>query len=53
MSSHVEYHVGSAEQHILDAIKAIHYGAVEIVIHDSKIVQVEKREKVRFEPKSV
>lgn len=38
-----------AEQHILDAIKAIRFGAVEVVIHDSRIVQVEKTEKIRFD----
>ncbi|MCI0414535.1 YezD family protein [bacterium] len=34
---------------ILRAVKKIQYGSVEIVIHDSKIVQIETREKVRFE----
>jgi len=40
------------EKHILDAIRGIKYGAVEVVIHDSRVVQVEKTEKVRFEPKT-
>ncbi len=34
---------------ILEAIQGIRYGSVEVVIHDSKIVQVEKKEKIRFE----
>lgn len=38
------------EQHILEAIRGIKYGAVEVVIHDSRIVQVEKTEKTRFDP---
>jgi len=38
------------EQHILEAIRSLKYGAVEIMVHDSRIVQVEKTEKVRFEP---
>ncbi len=33
---------------ILGAIKEIKYGEVVIVIHDSKIVQIEKKEKKRF-----
>ncbi|MCK4533188.1 YezD family protein [bacterium] len=33
---------------ILRAIKEINYGEVVIVIHDSKIVQIEKKEKKRF-----
>lgn len=40
------------EKHILNAIQQIKFGAVEILIHDSKIVQVEKSEKVRFESKA-
>ena len=37
------------EQHILEAIRSLKYGAVEVMIHDSRIVQVEKTEKTRFE----
>ncbi len=33
---------------ILGAIKEIKYGEVVIVIHDSKIVRIEKKEKKRF-----
>jgi hypothetical protein len=36
------------EQEILEAIKSIHYGSVEVIIHDSKVVQIERKEKVRF-----
>lgn len=39
------------EQHILDAISEVRYGAVEVLIHDSKVVQVEKSEKTRFDGK--
>ena len=34
---------------ILKFIRQINYGEVVITIHDSKIVQVEKREKKRFQ----
>lgn len=37
------------EQHIIDTINQIKYGAVEILIHDSRIVQIEKSEKIRFD----
>lgn len=37
------------ERQILAAIHQIRYGAVEVTIHDSQIVQVEKSEKVRFD----
>ena len=33
---------------LIEAIKGIRYGSVEIVIHDSKIVQIERKEKVRI-----
>lgn len=37
-----------AEQQILRAIRDVRYGAVEIIIHDSEIVQIERKEKIRF-----
>ncbi|KMQ52553.1 hypothetical protein CHISP_0322 [Chitinispirillum alkaliphilum] len=33
---------------IIDAISGITYGEVVVTIHDSKIVQIEKKEKKRF-----
>lgn len=35
------------EEEILRAIRAVRFGSVEIVIHDSRVVQIERREKVR------
>lgn len=37
---------------ILAAVRSIRYGSVEIVIHDSKVVQIERKEKLRFENKT-
>lgn len=34
---------------ILRAVRKIQYGSVEITIHSSNIVQIETREKLRFE----
>lgn len=34
---------------VLEALKGIRYGSVEIVIHDSRIVQIERKEKVRLD----
>lgn len=39
------------EKHIIDAIAQIKFGALEVLIHDSKVVQIERREKVRFDSK--
>ena len=34
---------------ILAALDGIRYGAVEIIIHDGKVVQIERRERLRLE----
>jgi hypothetical protein len=31
------------------ALQSIRYGTVELVIHDGRVVQLERREKVRFQ----
>jgi len=31
------------------ALSSIRYGSIEIVIQDSRVVQIERREKVRFD----
>jgi len=36
-------------QRILLAIQGIRYGSVEILIHDSQVVQIERKEKLRFD----
>jgi hypothetical protein len=38
-----------AEQ-ILRAVRHVKYGSVEVVIHDARVVQVERREKIRVSP---
>ena len=34
-----------------ESVKKIRYGSVEIVVHDSRIVHIEYREKIRFDKK--
>ena len=34
---------------ILQALRGIRFGAVEIVVHDGKVVQIERKERVRFD----
>ena len=46
MRSHDGYNI---EQTILQALKDLRFGSVEIIVHDSKVVQIERREKVRVE----
>ena len=39
---------GKVLNEIIKSIRKINYGEVVITIHDSKIVQIEKKEKKRF-----
>jgi hypothetical protein len=48
-SKDLEQNNVAVEKHILEAIRGIKYGAVEVLIHDSRIVQIEKTEKLRFD----
>jgi hypothetical protein len=38
-----------SDQEILRAIHEIRYGTVEITIHDSKVVQIAKTERIRLD----
>lgn len=38
-----------AEVAIRRALREIRYGSIEITIHDSKVVQIERKEKIRLE----
>lgn len=37
------------EQTILQALKDLRFGSVEIIVHDSRVVQIERREKLRVD----
>jgi hypothetical protein len=37
---------------ILKDLKKIKYGSVEIIVHNGQIVQIEKKENIRFEKQS-
>ncbi|HXB54858.1 MAG TPA: YezD family protein [Vicinamibacteria bacterium] len=34
---------------LLDAVGSLRFGSVEVVVHDGQVVQIETREKVRFD----
>lgn len=34
-------------QEILHAVASIEYGSIEVIVHESKVVQIECREKIR------
>ena len=35
-------------QEILRAIESVRFGSIEITVHEGRVTQIEKREKVRF-----
>lgn len=37
------------ERRILEAVATVAYGSVEIVIHDGRVVQIERRERIRVD----
>lgn len=39
----------TVEEAILRALKGIRFGSVEIIVHDSRVVQIERKEKARFD----
>jgi len=34
---------------VIQHVKSLRYGVVEIVVHDSRVIQIEKTERVRLE----
>jgi hypothetical protein len=36
---------------IADILQDIKFGSIEIIIHESKVVQIERKEKLRFDSK--
>jgi hypothetical protein len=38
----------AVETAILEAVKSLQYGSVEVTVHDSRVVQVECTRKIRF-----
>jgi len=49
---HSQEHSQDIAHKILLAIKDLRFGSVEVVIHDSKVVQIERKEKIRIDSTS-
>jgi len=47
-----EQQIADVAKQIAAALRGIRFGSVEITIHESRIVQVERKEKLRFDSKS-
>jgi hypothetical protein len=41
--------LNEVDAEVIRAIRNIRYGSVEVTIHDSRVVQIERKEKRRFE----
>jgi hypothetical protein len=41
--------ISRVELAIRQALKDLHFGSVEITVHDSQVVQIERREKMRLD----
>jgi hypothetical protein len=41
----------SLYQAVEQALRGLRYGSVELVVHDARVVQIERRERVRLENK--
>lgn len=40
----------SVSEKIIAALQGLRFGSVELTVHDGRIVQIERKEKVRLEP---
>ena len=50
-STHVDYmELLDLGPTVLRALRGLRFGSVEIVVHDGRVVQIERRERVRLEP---
>jgi hypothetical protein len=41
--------ISAAERALLDAIRTLRFGSIEAVVHDGRVVRIEKVEKIRFD----
>ncbi len=51
--SNVESVTPDIVKEILRAIESLRYGSLEIIVHDGRVTQLERREKVRFGQEAV
>lgn len=42
--------ISDSEQAVLDAIRATPYGSVEVVLHQARMVQLERTQKLKLDP---
>jgi hypothetical protein len=45
----VDIDLNDWERELLTAVRSLRYGSVEVTIHEGRVVQIEKRERVRYQ----
>lgn len=50
-STYREPRMSEIATYISDILQDIRFGSIEIIIHEGKVVQVERKEKLRFDKK--
>jgi hypothetical protein len=50
-STHRELRMSEIATQISDILQDIRFGSIEIIIHEGKVVQIERKEKLRFDNK--
>lgn len=45
--------LSESDRRILEAVRNVEFGSVEITVHNGRVVQVERREKIRLNNASV
>jgi hypothetical protein len=43
------YKSDALSETILQAVRGLNYGSVEIIVHDSKVVRIERHERIRID----
>ena len=44
--------LSAAEADILRQLRSLRYGTLEVQVHDARVVQIERRERVRFDQRA-
>ena len=48
-SMHIDFRNKELSPTVLRALRGLRFGSVEIVVHDGRVVQIERRERVRLD----
>ncbi|TAK64928.1 DUF2292 domain-containing protein [Methylobacter sp.] len=49
--THKEPRITEIANQVADLLQDLKFGSIEIIVHESKVVQIERKEKLRFDNK--